>query len=54
MRYFKSQRYSGSRGTWVGNARDRDLAAAHFQKYLALGGPYEQQAEEALAALAWK
>lgn len=54
MRYFKSQRYSGSRRTWVANSRDRDLAAAQFQKYLALGGPYKQQAEEALAALAWK
>ena len=54
MRYFKSQRYSETRRAWVGNTRDRDLAAAQFKKYLTLGGPYEQQAHEALNALAWK
>ncbi|HEV3484366.1 MAG TPA: VWA domain-containing protein [Vicinamibacterales bacterium] len=54
MRYFKSQRLSGNTGAWVANPRDRELAVAQFQKYLTLGGPYMQQAQEALAALAWK
>lgn len=54
MRFFKSQRYSRSRGTWVSNARDRALAAAQFEKYIAIGGPYVQDAQTALAALAWK
>ena len=38
---------------WIGGDEDRRLAVAAFQKYLQLGGPYERQAREALAALGW-
>ena len=54
MRYFKSQRFSVSRSAWVGNTRDRDLAVAHLEKYVELGGAYVAQAHDALAALAWR
>jgi hypothetical protein len=54
IRYFKSHRYNALLKKWTGNDRDRELASANFQRYLELGGPYEQQAREAIAALAWK
>ena len=54
MRFFRSQRYSPTQTTWVANRRDRDLAVAQFEKCMALGGPYSQQARDALEALAWK
>jgi VWFA-related protein len=54
MRLLKSQRYDRQRETWVGGDEDRRRAIASFTKYLELGGPYERQAREALASLAWK
>jgi len=54
MRLLKSQRYDPQMQKWIGGDEDRRRAVANFQKYLSLGGPYERQAREALAALAWK
>jgi tetratricopeptide (TPR) repeat protein len=54
MRLMKSQRYDPQMQKWIGGDEDRRRAMANFQKYLKLGGPYERQAQEALAALAWK
>ena len=54
MRLAKSQRYDPQLQKWVGGDDDRKRAAAAFEKYLTLGGPYETQARQALAALAWK
>ena len=54
MRLMKSQRYDRQMEKWIGGDEDRRRATANFQKYLELGGPYEQQAREALASLAWK
>ncbi len=54
MRLMKSQRYDKQMEKWVGGDEDRRRAIANFEKYLQLGGPYERQAKEALAALAWK
>ena len=54
MRLLKSQRYDPQLQRWVGGDADRKRAAAAFQKYLEIGGQYERQAKEALAALAWK
>jgi tetratricopeptide (TPR) repeat protein len=34
--------------------RSRDRAIEAYRKYLAMGGPFEQQARDALAALGWK
>ena len=54
MRLLKSQRYDPQMQKWIGGNEDRRRAVANFQKYLSLGGPYERQAQEALASLAWK
>jgi VWFA-related protein len=54
MRLAKSQRYDPQMQKWIGGEEDRRRAIAGFQKYLEIGGPYERQAREALAALAWK
>ena len=54
MRLLKSQRYDPQLQKWVGGDADRKRAAASFQKYLDLGGPYESQAREALSALSWR
>jgi VWFA-related protein len=54
MRLLKSQRYDRQMEKWVGGDEDRRRAVAAFTKYVELGGPYEQQAREALASLAWR
>jgi tetratricopeptide (TPR) repeat protein len=54
MRLLKSQRYDRQLQKWIGGDEDRRRAIANFEKYLALGGPYDRQAREALSALAWK
>ena len=54
MRLLKSQRYDTRMERWVGGETDRRRAIEGFKKYLELGGPYERQAKEALAALEWK
>jgi tetratricopeptide (TPR) repeat protein len=53
MRLLKSQRYDPLMQKWIGGDEDRRRAIANFEKYLKLGGPYERQAREALAALGW-
>jgi hypothetical protein len=54
MRLLKSQRYDPLMQKWIGGDEDRRRAVAMFQKYLQIGGPYETQAHQALASLAWK
>jgi tetratricopeptide (TPR) repeat protein len=54
MRSVKSQRYDSARERWVGGEADAKKAAGAFQEYIRIGGPYVQQAKEALQALAWK
>jgi tetratricopeptide (TPR) repeat protein len=54
MRMLKSQRYDRQTEKWIGGDEDRRKATAAYERYLSLGGPYERQAREALASLAWK
>ena len=54
MRLLKLQRYDPQLQKWIGGDDDRKRAAACFQKYLELGGPYEAQARQALSALEWR
>jgi VWFA-related protein len=54
MRYARSKRYVATTGGWVGSAGDRRDAVANYQRYLELGGPFEQSAREGLARLEWK
>ena len=53
MRLLKSQRYDRQMQKWIGGDGDRRRAIATFTEYLQIGGPYERQAREALAALGW-
>ncbi len=54
MRWLKTQRYDRTRERWIGPDDDRKRAAVAYQKCLDIGSPYDQQARQALAALAWK
>ncbi|HTI36750.1 MAG TPA: VWA domain-containing protein [Vicinamibacterales bacterium] len=54
MRAVKSQRYDSARERWVGGEADTKNAVAAFDKYVRIGGPFVQQAKEALQVLAWK
>jgi tetratricopeptide (TPR) repeat protein len=54
MRWLKSQRYDKIRQQWIGPDDDRKRAAEAYQKCLDIGSPYDQQARQALTALAWK
>jgi tetratricopeptide (TPR) repeat protein len=53
MRSVKRQRWVKEAQRWMGGDDDRQKAISSFQQYLLLGGPYTQQAKEALAALGW-
>jgi VWFA-related protein len=53
MRSVKRQRWVKAANRWMGGDDDRQKAVSSFQQYLQLGGPYTQQAKEALAALGW-
>ena len=54
LRALKSQRYDSARERWVGGEEDTKKATAAYRKYIAIGGPFVQQAKEALQVLAWK
>ena len=47
------RRIGGSAGERSLGARDKERAIQCYQKYLALGGPYEAQARTALTSLGW-
>jgi tetratricopeptide (TPR) repeat protein len=53
MRSVKRQRWVKEANRWMGGESDRQKAVSSFQQYLQLGGPYMQQAKEALSALGW-
>jgi VWFA-related protein len=54
MRALKFQRYDSARERWVGGESDTKKARTAYEKYIQIGGPYVQQAKEALQVLAWK
>jgi TolA-binding protein len=54
MRYARTRRWMPATAGWVGNAADRRAAVVSYQKYLELGGPFEQSAREGLARLEWQ
>jgi hypothetical protein len=39
---------------WLGGEGDRTNARRLFEKYIQMGGPFVQQAKDALAVLAWQ
>ena len=54
MRALKAQHYDSARERWVGGEADLKKAVDAYNAYLTIGGPFVQQAKEALQALAWK
>jgi tetratricopeptide (TPR) repeat protein len=53
LRYSRGSRYVASLRQWIAPEGDRKKAAENYQRYLELGGPYGDQAREALLRLAW-
>jgi VWFA-related protein len=53
LRYFKLRRYSPFDGRPIGNRTDISAAIANYEQYVKLGGPYVDQASQALHNLAW-
>lgn len=53
LRYVKSSRYVARFDRWVRDEDARRKAIESYRKYLALGGPYENSARDALGRLAW-
>ncbi|HET7619231.1 MAG TPA: VWA domain-containing protein [Vicinamibacterales bacterium] len=54
MRSLKSQRYDRVMQKWIGGEKDRKRAIENLEKYVKMGGPYVQQAQDAIAMLNWK
>jgi tetratricopeptide (TPR) repeat protein len=54
MRAAQSQRFDGARQKWVGGESDTKKAVEYYTKYVQMGGPFVQQAKEALQVLNWK
>jgi VWFA-related protein len=53
MRYARTRRYVSSQRRWTSNEDDRRRAAANYERYVQMGGPYEQAARDALRRLEW-
>lgn len=53
LRYYRMRRYSQPEARWIANAEDVQRAVEYYQRYLKLGGPYEDQARLALERLQW-
>ena len=54
MRSVKAQHFDSAREKWVGGEGDTKKAQGAYEKYIQIGGPFVQQAKEALQALAWR
>ncbi|HEX5474077.1 MAG TPA: VWA domain-containing protein [Vicinamibacterales bacterium] len=54
MRAAKSQRFDAKMEKWIGGEEDRKKAREHYEHYLRIGGPFVQQAKDALATLNWE
>ena len=51
LRYTSQRRYNAEAKLWLGNDRDRDDAIRMYERYIALGGPYVDQAKKAIERL---
>jgi VWFA-related protein len=54
MRAAQSQRFDSLMQKWVGGETDARKAIEYYTKYVEMGGPFVQQAKEALQVLGWK
>ena len=53
LRFQRGRRYVTSQRRWVAPEGDRQKAVEAFQRCITLGGPYAQQARDALSVLEW-
>jgi len=53
LRFVRGRRYVTSQRRWVAPDGDRQKATQAFQQCITLGGPYAQQARDALSLLEW-
>ena len=53
LRYYRMRRFSQKEARWVANPADVRGAIENYQRYVKLGGPYEEQARLALERLQW-
>jgi tetratricopeptide (TPR) repeat protein len=53
MRYYRSRRYVQQLRSWVANEQDRAGAIESYRRYLELGGPFANDAQEGLGRLSW-
>ncbi len=53
LRYRASRRYVQQLRSWVANEKDRTQAIANYQRYLSIGGPFDNASREGLIRLGW-
>ena len=53
LRYYGSRRYVEEQRQWVANEADRTKAAAAYERCVAIGGMFAEEAREGLARLEW-
>lgn len=53
LRYVRTRRYVQQLRTWVSNDRDRTDAIENYQRYLAIGGPFAEDAQAGVTRLTW-
>jgi VWFA-related protein len=53
LRYYGSRRYVEEQRQWVANEADRKSAAAAYERCVAIGGLFAEEAREGLARLEW-
>jgi tetratricopeptide (TPR) repeat protein len=51
LKYTSNRRYNADAKAWLGNDRERDDAIRMYERYIALGGPYVDQARRAIDRL---
>ena len=51
LKYTSQRRYNADAKRYLGNDRDRDEAIRTYERYIALGGPYVDQARQAIERL---
>ncbi len=53
LRYIRGRRYVSSQRIWIANDEDRKKAILNYRRCVDLGGPYGQEAAQALSKLEW-
>jgi len=54
LRYYQMRRFSRPTARWVDNPEDARKAIENYERYLAIGGPYEADARSAVERLRWR